>query len=157
MVICGCLAQCRWRTIISWCKCDPITREIGSLFWGLPSIFHLAMPQPFCLCVNMKNMILRIWTHQEQRNWQVVNLLAWLEHNVMQNVYYILLLSHLSQHVGCRWPGTLTHWGWDEMNNISRTTFWNVFSSMKMFEFSFKFRWSLFPRVQLTIFQHWFR
>ena len=30
-------------------------------------------------------------------------------------------------------------------------------SSMKMFEFLIKFPWSLFPMVQLTIFQHWFR
>ena len=51
----------------------------------------------------------------------------------------------------------LTHWGRDEMNNILQTTFLNVFSSMKMFEFRLKFHWSLFPRVQLTIFQHWFR
>ena len=42
----------------------------------------------------------------------------------------------------------LTHWGRDEMNNISQTTFSNVFSSMKMFEFWLKFHWSLFPRVQ---------
>ena len=56
-------------------------------------------------------------------------------------------------------PGAneLTHWGRDEMNNISQTTFSNVFSTMKMFEFRLIFHWSLFPRVQLTIFQHWFR
>ena len=36
---------------------------------------------------------------------------------------------------------TLTHWGRDEMNNISQTTFSNVFSSMKMFEFRLKFHW----------------
>ena len=29
----------------------------------------------------------------------------------------------------------LTHWGRDEINNISQTTFSNVFSSMQMFEF----------------------
>ena len=51
----------------------------------------------------------------------------------------------------------LTHWGRDEMNNISQTTFSNVFSSMKMFEFRLKSHWSMFPRVQLIIFQHWFR
>ena len=51
----------------------------------------------------------------------------------------------------------LTHWGWDRMVNISQTTFSNVFSSMKMFEFRLKFHWSLFPWAQLTIFQHWFR
>ena len=51
----------------------------------------------------------------------------------------------------------LTYWGRDEMNNISQTTFSNVFCSMKMFESRLKFHWSLFPRVQLTIYQHWFR
>ena len=48
--------------------------------------------------------------------------------------------------MGC-WPpdlSLLTHWGRDEMNNISQTTFSNVFSSMKMFEFRLKFHWSLF-------------
>ena len=74
--------------------------------------------------------------------------------------------------LGCVWPGVedilrsaftlfihcaLTHWGRDELNNISQTTFSNVFSSMKMIEFRLKFHWSLFPMVQLTIFQHWFR
>ena len=33
----------------------------------------------------------------------------------------------------------------------------NAFSSMKMFEFRLKFHWSLFRRIQLTIFQQWFR
>ena len=51
----------------------------------------------------------------------------------------------------------LTHWGRDEMDNISQTTFSNVFSSMKMFEFRLKFHWRLFPRVQFTICQPWFR
>ena len=51
----------------------------------------------------------------------------------------------------------LTHWGRDKMGAIFQTTFSNAFSWMKMFEFRFKFHWSLFPRVQLTILQHWFR
>ena len=51
----------------------------------------------------------------------------------------------------------LTHCGRDKMDNISQTTFSNVFSSMKMFEFRLTFHWSLFLRVQLTTFQHWFR
>ena len=51
----------------------------------------------------------------------------------------------------------LTHWGRDEMNDISQTTFSNVFSSTKMFEFRIKFHWSLFVRDQLTISQDWFR
>ena len=51
----------------------------------------------------------------------------------------------------------LTHWGGDRMDAISQTTFGSAFSWMKMFEFRLKFHWSLFLRVQLTIFQHWFR
>ena len=33
----------------------------------------------------------------------------------------------------------LTHWVWDEWDNILQTTFSSVFSSMKMFEFRLKF------------------
>ena len=39
----------------------------------------------------------------------------------------------------------------------SGTTSPNTFPWMKMYEFQLKFHWSLFPRVQLTISQHWFR
>ena len=51
----------------------------------------------------------------------------------------------------------LNHWGRDKIDAISQTTFSNAFSWMKMFELRLKFHWSLFLRVQLTIFQHWFR
>ena len=51
----------------------------------------------------------------------------------------------------------LTHWGRDKMDAISQTTFSNAFSWMKMFEYRLKFHWNLFLRIQLTIFQHWFR
>ena len=51
----------------------------------------------------------------------------------------------------------LTHWGRDKMAAIFQTTFSNAFYWMKMFKFRLRFHWSLFPRVQLTIFQHWFR
>ena len=50
----------------------------------------------------------------------------------------------------------LTHWGRDEMNNISQTTLSNAFSWMKILEFQIKFHWSLFLKALLTIFQHWF-
>ena len=51
----------------------------------------------------------------------------------------------------------LTHCGQDKMDAISQTTFSSAISWMKMYEFRLKFHWSLFLRVQLTIFQHWFR
>ena len=50
-----------------------------------------------------------------------------------------------------------THWGRDKMDAIFQMTFSNAFYWMKMFKFWLRFHWSLFPRVQLTIFQHWFR
>ena len=42
------------------------------------------------------------------------------------------------------------------MAAIFQTTFSNAFSWMKMYQFQLRFHWSLFPRVKLTIFQHWF-
>ena len=51
----------------------------------------------------------------------------------------------------------LTHWGRDKMAAISQTTFSKAFSWINMLEFRLKFHWSLFPTVQLIVFQHWFR
>ena len=53
--------------------------------------------------------------------------------------------------------GLLTHWGRDEIDVISQTILSNAFSWMKMNKFRLRFYWSLFPGVQSTIFQHWFR
>ena len=46
----------------------------------------------------------------------------------------------------------LTHWRRDKMAAIFQSTFSNWFSLMKMYQFRSRFHWSLFPRVQLTIF-----
>ena len=51
----------------------------------------------------------------------------------------------------------LTHWDRDKMTAISQTILSNSFSWMKILEFRLKFHWSLFLKVQLTIFQHWLR
>ena len=58
------------------------------------------------------------------------------------------------------WPYGLCylgHWGRDKTEAISRTTFSNAFSWMKMYGFRLRFRWSLFLWFKLIIFQHWFR
>ena len=52
--------------------------------------------------------------------------------------------------------GPLTHWGRCKMAAFSQTTLSNKFSWMKILEFRLKIHWSLFLRVLLTIFQHWF-
>ena len=51
----------------------------------------------------------------------------------------------------------LTQWGRDKMAAISKTTLSSAFSWKKMSALRLKFHWSLFLRVQLTIFQHCFR
>ena len=45
----------------------------------------------------------------------------------------------------------------DKMALISHMMFWKAFSWMKILEFRWKFHWSLFLWVQLTISEHWFR
>ena len=52
---------------------------------------------------------------------------------------------------------SLTHWGRSKMAAIFQTTSSNAFSWMKVYKFRFRFHRILFLRVQLTIFQHWFR
>ena len=64
----------------------------------------------------------------------------------------------MAVHLSCIYDGScLTHWGRDKMATIFQTTISNAFSWMKMYEFWLIFHWSLFLRVQLTFFQHWFR
>ena len=68
-----------------------------------------------------------------------------------------ITVSLTSAAVSTSQPIALTHWGRDKIDAILQTTFSNAISWMKIFEFRLKFHWSLFLKVQLTIFQHWFR
>ena len=52
------------------------------------------------------------------------------------------------------WINTLR---WNKMAAILQTIFSNEFSWMKIYEFRLQFHWSLFLRVQLKTFHHWFR
>ena len=74
-------------------------------------------------------------------------------------IFYIMYLKFMLQILLTHLPATdvLTHWGRDKIGAIFQTTFSNAFSWMKMYQYQLKFHWSLFLRVQLTIFQHWFR
>ena len=68
-----------------------------------------------------------------------------------------LKISYAKWHLFGLGLNELTHWGRDKMTAISQTILSNAFSWMKMLELRLKFHWSLFPRVQLTIYKHWFR
>ena len=59
--------------------------------------------------------------------------------------------------IGALVPLVLTQWGWDKVAAISQTTSSNAFSWMKIIVYWFEFNWNLYPRVQLTICNNWFR
>ena len=64
-----------------------------------------------------------------------------LDHFYLDKAYYILL----------------THSGRDKMAAIFQTTFSNAFFLNHIYKFRLRFHKNLFIRVQLTIFQDWFR
>ena len=87
-------------------------------------------------------------------------------HRVIVSTWYFIIVHGLlvifhvgfivlgQQHVMVIWDsprlwqdGLLTHWGRNKMDAISQTTFWNVFSWMKIFEFQIKFHWNMFLGV----------
>ena len=74
--------------------------------------------------------------------------------NYCFNWYFTEFFMHSTKQssVFCM-TGPLTHWGRDKMDAISQTTFSNGFSWMEMYELRLRFHWSLFPRVQSTIFR----
>ena len=51
----------------------------------------------------------------------------------------------------------ITYLALSNMITIPQTIFLNRFSQIKSFVFRFKFHWSLFLGVQMTMTQHWFR
>ena len=73
------------------------------------------------------------------------------------NMFMVVMISVYKEIKITGFQNPLTHWGRDKMAIIFQTTFSNAFSLMKMDEFRLRFHQSLFPRFQLTIFQHWFR
>ena len=75
------------------------------------------------------------------------------ENNDMTMLQRINMINIYSAGYGGRLV-TLTQLLWDKMAAISQVTFSEAFST---FVFWFKFHWSLFPRIQLTISRHWFR
>ena len=82
---------------------------------------------------------------------------GYLDHRAWYGTKMTFSLTHWGAWYGTKMTFSLTHWGRGKIAAISQMTLWNAFFRMKMLEFGLKFHWSLFIRVQLTIFQHWFR
>ena len=78
--------------------------------------------------------------------------------NMIKNQFLTYKTSAFTETTEClSAQSPLTHWGRDKIDAYLQTTFSNAVSWMKMLEFRLKFHWSLFRKVQLTIFQHWCR
>ena len=81
--------------------------------------------------------------------------LSWF--HLIQNIstcQFVIEISVLVMNWLCLRAGVvslLTHWGWDNMDAISQTTFSNAFSSMKMFEFRCQFHWSFLAAASSSI------
>ena len=95
-------------------------------------------------------MFLHIW-------WQFLWCIVWRKHKII----LVFLLSFHNNEItqeGRQWPlypTLLTHLSLDKMATISQTALSNAFGWIKSSIFWFKFHWSLFLRVQLTIIQYW--
>ena len=85
------------------------------------SVFGLNKGHYFSRCIHLTTMA---WKRFPDYLTFVRGIPRWLReslHNLMRALILFLVF--------------LAHWGWDEMDNISQTTFSDVFSSMTMFEF----------------------
>ena len=125
-------SRCRWHIYL------PLYSDMQQACFTNPTMHNSHIPQ----CTILKHKCTHVC------NFKLIH--CWIHVYALWDFKISITLSALSD-------ATLTHWGRDKMAAIFQTTFLNAFSWMKMFKFRLRFHWSLFPRVQLRIFQHWFR
>ena len=121
---------------------------------------NMTMIKPPCFAAMRKNSYIR------EPDWYcscraAVHMRRFVQnrHNSMAYIRELVLRGSSSQ-ASKGWlysSGSLTHWGQNKIAAIFQLTFSNAFSWMKIFEFRLIFHLSLFPGIQLTIFQLWFR
>ena len=114
-----------------WGQQDPDGPHVDPMNLAIWDVFHSQMKQKVCSCHD----IIMKWIH------------------VIMDVWYDLLWN-------VKWPDLfvyLTPLSWEKIEAISKTTFSNAISWMKIDEFLLQFQWSLYPSIEFTIFQHWFR
>ena len=96
-------------------------------------------------------------SHYLNECWLIISENVWLSPEVnftgtISICDMILKIIHLNYS-----HNELTHCGRDKMAAIFQTIFSSAFSWMEIYKLRLIFHWNLFPVVQLTIFQHWFR
>ena len=149
-----------YATNAKWNMPYPVTSLLNSLWPSNNIWWHISgskLAQVMACCLKAQSHYLRqCWHHQR---WSVLQ--TWEQfHRKCSKTFSVTCVQKLHFWICFHIPleaMSLTHWGRDKMDAISQTTLSIAFSWMKIYEFRLNFRWSLFLRVQLTIFQHWFR
>ena len=159
----GVLTECRYW----WLKFTSVIKqksEQNGCHFDADNIFRcIFLKENVCILIQFsENFVLRVLLDNKSA---LVQIMVWCP---VGDMLFPELMSPIQHHV-FTWESSfenavcsfrldvLTHQGQDKMAAIFQTTFWSVFSWMKMYEFRLTFHWSLSPRVQLTILQHWFR
>ena len=144
------------------CQLDP-EEHISMKFYLKFKSFHsrkciwkccLQKWRPSCLSLNVLSLFLRSKNSVDKLS-ALGPVMTWC-HQVTSQRLSSLGHNKINQYGMAKSVIVLTHWGWYKMA-ANFLTFLNTISWMKIFKFWLRFHWSLFPRVQLTIFQHWFR
>ena len=135
------------KSIITLNHCDGVTYIYASLYWVIIGSFkgiYAILSINFVKLSTKYNICTRTKVHLK------------ITFAKLEPFYFTLNYTHNLIAAGIHiWD--LTHWGRNKMDAIFQTTSWNAFSWMKIYKFRLRFHWSLFPRVHLTLFQHWFR
>ena len=139
-----------WPLTLTFCM--NIISLIGNNFWK----FH----DDTMMGTQLKRCDRRSNRRTDRRMDWTIHRAAWSQLKIGLNCMLPNMMIFVVNIVSADGPALLSdiaHWGRDKMATISQTTLSNAFSWRKMLEFGLKFHWSLFLRVQLTIFQHWLR
>ena len=130
--------------------------------WPNDSLVWIGPLGPNCGDIWIKNTAVFMQEYEfENVVCKMANILSWAQcFNFRIAAIFVRDLMPLVRKHGTKTASVvavLKHWVRDKMAAVLRTTFSNSFPWMKIFEFRLKFRWNMFPGVQLTISQHWFR
>ena len=111
---------------------------------GNHCVIHLSLQRLLAVCHSQQRVQL-IWLLNPCSLW------------ILQHCPAILQLSTYWRINGTLNIHRLTHWNRDKAAAIFQATFINAFSWIKRYEFRIRFDWNLFPKDQLSTFEHWFR
>ena len=140
----------------------PYTGKTISLYWDSPQIalmvctYHSNKDVLPC-AILCNDPLIGIWI-----KWHI-NYHLNCDAAVISGMYPSAYIIYVSSVSAANWRFRdqrhqhLTHWRRDKMAAIFQTKFSNAFFWMKIYTFRLRCHWILFPSVQLTIFQHWFR